>query len=131
MRHRQAGPHEKLDDKVAITDAPHAILSQGHKAEFACEELAINGKRVSGESAAAEGKDGDARDELAQTVEVVFKRERVREQKVGPPDGLTALPTPYQHVRIHTYRCKKGKNTPGDAYTQVTIYPVPCPRARP
>ena len=109
MRHRQAGPHEKLDDKVAIADAPHAVLSQGRKAEFAREELAIYGKRVSGEGTATKWENGDARDELAQTVEVVFKRERVREQKVGPPDGLTALPTPYQHVRIHTYRCKRER----------------------
>ena len=28
MGHSQAGPHEKLDDKVAIADSPHTVFSQ-------------------------------------------------------------------------------------------------------
>ena len=73
MRHRQASPHQKLDDKVAIADAPHAVLGEGRKTEFACEKLAVDGKGVTGEGTAAEWEDGDARDELAETVEVVFE----------------------------------------------------------
>ena len=103
MRHGQTAPHQKLDDKVAIADAPHAVLGEGRKAEFAREEFAVDGKGVAGEGTAAEWEDGDARDELAETVEVVFERKGVREQEVGPSDRLSALRGPTnQHVRMHT-----------------------------
>lgn len=65
MRHRQTRPHQKFDDKVAITNAPHAVLGQRHKAEFAGEEFAVDGKGVASEGAAAEWEDRDAWDQLA------------------------------------------------------------------
>lgn len=65
VRHRQTGPHQKLDDKVAIADAPHTVLGQGRKTKFAGKEFAVDGKGVASEGTAAEREDRDARDELA------------------------------------------------------------------
>lgn len=75
--HGQARPHQKLDDKVAVPDAPHAVLGQGREPEFACEEFAIHGKGVAGKGTAAEWENRYARNKLSETFQVIFERKRM------------------------------------------------------
>lgn len=91
MGHRKTGPHEELEDKVTITDSPHAVLSQRLKSKLLCKELAIDGKGVSRKGSAAKRQNGNARDELLQSLKIIAEREGVREQEMRPPDWLSAL----------------------------------------
>ena len=77
MRHRQTGPHQKLDDKVAVADAPQAVLGKRRKPELARKERAVDRKRVARKRPAAEREHRDARDELPQPLEVILERKRV------------------------------------------------------
>lgn len=48
VRHRQACPHHKLDDKVPIAYAIEAVLGDGIKSELLCEKFSVHGKGVPG-----------------------------------------------------------------------------------
>ena len=89
--HGQARPHHELDDEVAVTDAVHAILRDGFEAELPREELAIDFERVPRKRARAQRQDRYARNKLLQALEICTEGERMREQEVGPPDGLSTL----------------------------------------
>ena len=91
MRHSQACPHHELRDEVAVTDAVHAILRDGFEAELPREELAIDFERVPRKRARAQRQDRYARNKLLQALEICTEGERMREQEVGPPDGLSTL----------------------------------------
>ena len=89
--HREARPHHELRDEVAVTDAVHAILRDGFEAELPREELAIDFERVPRKRARAQRQDRYARNKLLQALEICTEGERMREQEVGPPDGLSTL----------------------------------------
>ena len=91
MGHRQARPHHELSDKVAVANAPHAVLRDALEAELALQELAVERERVARERAAAQWQDRYARDELLQALEVVPEGERMGEEEVRPANGLSAL----------------------------------------
>ena len=65
MHHDETRPHEEFCDEVAVRNAPETVLRDGVKAEFARKELAVDAEGVPRERTAAEGQNGDARDNLA------------------------------------------------------------------
>lgn len=78
MRHGQARPHHELNDKVAVADGIHAVLCDGIEAEVFRKEVTVQREAVTSESAAAKGKDGDARDQLSKTLQICLEREGMR-----------------------------------------------------
>ena len=91
MDHRQASPHHELDDKVAVADAPHRVLGDGLEAQLLAEEFTVNGEGVTCKGTASEGEYRDPGDELLKPLKIVLEGLGVREQEVGPSDGLSSL----------------------------------------
>lgn len=89
--HSQAGPHQELDDEVTVTNAPKTVLRDGVEAQLLREELAVDAEGVASEGTGAEGKNSNTRNELLQALEIGCEGERVREEKMGPSDGLASL----------------------------------------
>src|SRR5713226_5162272 len=67
---RQTRPHQKLDDKVSVADAPQTVLSQRLEAQFLREKLPVHAERVPCECTRAKRQDGDPRDKLEQAFQI-------------------------------------------------------------
>lgn len=91
VSHEGGAPLQRLDDKVAVRDAGHAVVHEPVEAEFLGHGGAVDTERIAGERATAEGRPVDASACLAQALQVARKGKGVREQPVGPADGLRAL----------------------------------------
>ena len=80
VRHREARPHHELNNEVTVAHAIHAVLRDGVEPKLLREKLAVHRKRVARKRARTKGQDGNARDELLQSLEICTEGERVREQ---------------------------------------------------
>ncbi len=109
VHHDETRPHEEFCDEVAVRNAPEAVLGDGVESELAREEFAVDAEGVPGERAAAKRQYSDARDDLAQALEIAAERERVRKKEMCPADRLTALCPPWA-VSVYAMRLD-GQNT--------------------
>ena len=91
MSHEKTRPHQELCNEVPIGHAPKTVLSHGLESQFLCQEFPVDAKGVPSQRATTEGQNRNARDELYETIQIIFQRSRVGQQEMGPTDGLAAL----------------------------------------
>lgn len=80
--HGQTGPHEELDNKVAVADTIERVLCEGVKAQLLQQEFTVDIEGVSAEGTAAKWKSRNARSKVFQAIEVSTKRECMGEEEV-------------------------------------------------
>lgn len=91
MSHGQARPHHEFNDKVTVAHAVHTVLGDRVEPKLSSEIRTIDPKGVTCKRTRAKRQDGYPRDKLLKTLEIRTERKRVREEEVGPANGLSAL----------------------------------------
>jgi hypothetical protein len=80
-----------FENEVAVADGVEGVVEEALEAEFLCHGGAVDVEGVSGEGAAAERGAVDAGCDFAEAFEFAGEAGGVREEPVGPADGLRFL----------------------------------------